>query len=76
MFGVLPKERLPLQTRVRKDHPMNRLLNLLFRCRHKLISRVFSGPQGNYVICLNCGQRFAYDWQSMQLGEKMEKSDV
>jgi hypothetical protein len=27
-----------------------------------------------YVACLDCGKEFAYDWQSMQIGEQVDAS--
>jgi hypothetical protein len=50
-------------------------LNLLLRCRHRHLSRPV-GPirkhgvsQGEpYVVCLDCGQHFAYDTVNMAMG--------
>jgi len=47
---------------------IDNVLNLLFRCPHKRITRpmtpVSKGgvPQGDtYVVCLDCGKQFSYD---------------
>ena len=56
------------------------LLNAFFGCAHRRttfpISPVrklaVSNPhisRGTYVVCLDCGQEFAYDWQEMRIGQ-------
>jgi RNase P subunit RPR2 len=27
---------------------------------------------GTYVVCLDCGQEFRYDWKAMRVGEAVE----
>ena len=56
---------------------------LALSCRHKHLSQPFaaapaaqpargeweeigSGP-GHYVVCLDCGKRFTYDWATMRI---------
>ena len=58
---------------------MNRLLDVLFGCRHKRLSRPVSPPARKgtpkgetYVVCLDCGRRFAYDMKVMRLGKRLE----
>jgi hypothetical protein len=57
---------------------IGKLLEALFGCRHShysfpvTIRRAKSRPQaaaltGTYVVCLDCGKEFAYDWQEMQV---------
>jgi hypothetical protein len=29
---------------------------------------------GTYVVCLDCGKEFAYDWQSMRVGQPVPAS--
>lgn len=52
-------------------------------CRHQHLSHPFaasaatghssadweniSEPSGHYVVCLDCGKRFPYDWSSMRI---------
>jgi hypothetical protein len=52
-------------------------------CRHRHISHPFvavpgvpsrsqdweavSGDDGHYVVCLDCGKRFPYDWSAMRI---------
>jgi hypothetical protein len=56
------------------------LLNALFGCSHKrttfpctpirrLAPSSLRATQGTYVVCLDCGQEFSYDWQEMRMGE-------
>lgn len=55
-----------------------KLLDALFGCKHSrysfpvTIRRAKRRPQaaaltGTYVVCLDCGKEFAYDWQQMKL---------
>jgi hypothetical protein len=57
---------------------IDNLLNLLFRCPHKRLTRPFtpvarSGDDdlSTYVGCLDCGKRFAYDPKEMRIGKPM-----
>lgn len=54
------------------------LFDVLFGCSHKSLSfpitkrrgqRVSAAASvtGTYVVCLNCGKEFAYDWQQMKI---------
>jgi hypothetical protein len=52
-------------------------------CRHQHLSHPFaanaadsrrsqdwepiSQPAGHYVVCLDCGKRFSYDWSAMRI---------
>jgi len=56
---------------------MDSIFNLLFRCGHRRLSRPLSGRKGDpysgtYVVCLDCGKHFAYDWKTMQVGHVLE----
>ena len=55
------------------------VLNLLFRCPHKRLTRpvtpvgkagVTNGP--TYVACLDCGKKFAYDAKEMRIGKPLD----
>jgi len=57
------------------------VLNLLFRCSHRRLTRPVTPvskagvPQGQtYVVCLDCGKQFAYDFQEMRIGRPLESS--
>jgi hypothetical protein len=56
------------------------LLNALFSCSHQRTTfpqtpartSAYQAPgamrNGTYIVCLDCGKEFAYDWKSMQVG--------
>ena len=53
---------------------MDAMLNLLFGCRHRRITRPITDVHkpgtpsgGTYVTCLECGRRFPYDVTNMCL---------
>jgi hypothetical protein len=56
------------------------ILDALFGCWHKRTSFPITSKRGQrrpaaametgtYVVCLDCGKEFAYDWQKMQVRE-------
>ena len=54
------------------------LLQRLFGCPHRRISRPITPSgrpgtreSGTYVVCLDCGQQFAYDLQQMRMGARI-----
>jgi hypothetical protein len=59
---------------------LDAVLNALFGCTHDRITfpltpsrnlRPAAGAHkhGTYVVCLDCGQEFQYDWAEMRVGE-------
>ena len=57
------------------------VLNLLFRCPHKRLTRPVTPvtkagmPHGEtYVVCLACGKQFSYDSKEMRIGKPLPKS--
>ncbi len=56
------------------------ILNLLFRCAHRRLTRPFSplnygGTQEEcYVVCLDCGKQFSYDLEEMRIGKPIDRS--
>ena len=55
-----------------------KILDMLFGCWHKRLSFPISSKRGQrrvsaaretgtYVVCLDCGKEFAYDWQQMRI---------
>ena len=57
------------------------LLNLVFRCAHRRLTRpVTPVPRGDsshigtYVVCLDCGKQFSYDPKEMRLGRAIKPS--
>jgi hypothetical protein len=66
-----------------------RLFDMVFGCSHKRCSFPITvrGKQrrspaasvtGTYVVCLDCGQEFAYDWNEMKIinSAAKERSDA
>ncbi|HXN47153.1 MAG TPA: hypothetical protein VN893_10965 [Bryobacteraceae bacterium] len=59
------------------------LAELLFRCAHRRLTRPITPvskpgvPSGEtYVVCLECGKQFYYDWEKMRLGGPVERSEA
>jgi len=57
------------------------VLNLLFRCPHRRLTRPVTPvskagvPHGaTYVVCLDCGKQFAYDLKEMRIGKPIKTS--
>ena len=57
---------------------MSSLLNALFGCSHQRTTFPLTptrkvgksgGRNGTYVVCLDCGKEFDYDWKEMRIGE-------
>lgn len=57
---------------------MTNLIDLLFGCWHKQVSFPMTskpGPHrsaaasltGTYIVCLECGKEFPYDWKGMKI---------
>ncbi len=52
------------------------ILNTLFGCSHSRTTFPLTPGQkkaaprgGTYVVCLDCGKEFAYDWEGMRIGQ-------
>ena len=55
----------------------DKLWDVMFGCRHARYSfpltiragsrRASTGRMGTYVVCLDCGREFRYDWQEMHI---------
>lgn len=62
---------------------LTKMMNAVFGCRHSRYSfpitmranarRRSVARTGTYVVCLDCGQEFAYDWQEMRVAELQPK---
>lgn len=57
---------------------MSSLLNVLFGCSHRRTTFPLTparkvgkstGRNATYVVCLDCGKEFDYDWQEMRIGQ-------
>jgi hypothetical protein len=60
---------------------MDSLLNLLFRCSHRRLTRPVAPitkagqPHSqSYVVCLDCGKQFEYDLKEMRMGKAINHS--
>src|SRR5579863_3256371 len=63
------------------------LFDLLFSCKHRRTTFPFTPvrrktfinqgefPTETYVVCLECGKQFAYDWENMRLGDEVNISE-
>jgi hypothetical protein len=60
------------------------LVNTLFGCAHSrttfpmtpgrrnnVITAQNAAILGTYVVCLDCGKEFAYDWKTMRVGQQV-----
>jgi hypothetical protein len=67
-----------LQNQEQRREEIVKIFDALFGCWHKRISfpqtskrgqrRCEAANQtGTYVVCLDCGQEFAYDWKKMRI---------
>ncbi len=52
---------------------MKSVLEFLFRCQHRRTTfpitpgRHKTAKTGTYIVCLDCGREFAYNWQEMRV---------
>jgi hypothetical protein len=54
---------------------MNALLNKLFGCVHRKTTFPMTAGRNldrTYVVCLDCGTEFRYDWKRMRRGEPIK----
>jgi len=57
------------------------LLNLMFRCSHRRLTRPVTPVgkagvpnEGTYVVCLDCGKQFSYDLTEMKVGKPLSNT--
>lgn len=43
------------------------VLNLVFRCAHRRLTRPVTSHAETYVVCLECGKQFPYDAKEMHI---------
>ncbi len=64
---------------------MHLLFDMIFGCAHKNTTFPLSpfrravnpaGRRGTYVVCLDCGKEFDYNWQEMRIGDPVPKGYV
>jgi hypothetical protein len=60
---------------------LNLLLNALFGCSHRRTTFPLTPARkigknnvrnGTYVVCLDCGKEFDYNWQEMRIGQPVK----
>ena len=62
-----------------------KMMDAVFGCRHSRYSfpltirgnsrrGTAAARTGTYVVCLDCGREFAYDWQQMRVAQSQPKS--
>ncbi len=55
------------------------VFNAVFGCWHRRTTFPQTAGRGvarTYVVCLDCGKEFAYDWVSMRVGEPIAHQPV
>ena len=69
-----------VQGRLKPGCMISALFQMLFGCAHKRISRPITPaskpgvpPADTYVVCLDCGEHFVYDWKEMRMGERIDR---
>ena len=65
---------------------LTRMMNAVFGCRHSRYSfpitmrantrRATAVRTGTYVVCLDCGREFSYDWQEMKIAELLPRKSA
>lgn len=66
---------------------LSKVMDAVFGCRHSRYSfpltiragsrRASSAARiGTYVVCLDCGREFNYNWQEMKLAESLPKESA
>jgi len=54
---------------------LNAILEGIFGCGHRTTTFPLTpnNRRGAYVVCLDCGREFAYDWNAMRIGDPVER---
>lgn len=60
------------------------LFNLLFRCAHRRTTFPLTPldrtevvqKKEAYVVCLDCGKQFTYDWKKMRVGKPVDSASL
>jgi hypothetical protein len=61
---------------------LNSLFESIFGCAHRRTTfpitpsrssaRSENARRGTYIVCLDCGKEFDYDWKEMHIGAQLE----
>lgn len=49
-----------------------RIFDALFACHHRHLSRIVTIQHQTYQVCLDCGARLRYSWQTMSSVDERE----
>lgn len=49
-----------------------KIFEALFACRHRHLSRLVTIQHQTYQVCLDCGARIRYSWQTMSSIDERE----
>jgi hypothetical protein len=49
-----------------------RLFDSLFACRHRHLGRIVTVQHQTYQVCMDCGARRRYSWQTMSSEDERE----
>jgi hypothetical protein len=49
-----------------------RIFNLLFACRHRHVGPIITIQHQTYQVCMDCGARLRYSWQTMSSLDERE----
>lgn len=55
---------------------MRVIMEFIFGCQHRNITWPMGRGHNTSVVCLNCFQRFRYDWRNMKVAEPFKELDV
>ena len=52
------------------------LMNMLFGCSHQhtTFPLTQARKKETYIVCLDCGKEFSYNWQEMRVGQPVTAS--
>lgn len=49
------------------------LFDFFFGCKHRAYSWPYGKGRWLYVVCMDCGQKFTYDWYQMQVSKRLRE---
>ena len=52
---------------------LDKLIDMIFGCWHTSYSFPITNGKTTYVVCLDCGKEFEYDWAKMKVGGKLSE---
>jgi hypothetical protein len=52
------------------------VLDFIFGCHHRHLSRVFTLDRRTYRVCCDCGRKFAYSLDGMCMGRSRQRCET